>query len=156
MLNRRKQTAVGELVRDDLEVLPLMNLFVVLIPMLLLSAVFVEMSVIRMNLPFEVATEEQNEIDGIEENLLLAVTIREEQFVIEGKMIPTTAVPRGGENERRELQAALESVAGAHPENEEIMIIAEAETKYDTIIGVMDVVRAAGLPQISLLGANHR
>ena len=47
-----------QLVEADLDIMPLMNLFVVLIPMLLLSAVFVEINAIEMDLPGDGATAE--------------------------------------------------------------------------------------------------
>ena len=53
---RKRQRSLGEHVEGDLEILPLMNLFVVLIPMLLISAVFVHLTVIRMNLPSDDAS----------------------------------------------------------------------------------------------------
>jgi len=47
----RKRRRSREIVAADIEVMPLMNLFIVLIPLLLLSAVFIEVSVIDMALP---------------------------------------------------------------------------------------------------------
>jgi biopolymer transport protein ExbD len=44
-------------------------------------------------------------------------------------------------------------VVAQHPENEEIMIISQPHTRYEDIIAVMDVSREAGLPSVSLLGA---
>lgn len=168
----KKRMGLGKAIESDLEILPLMNLFVVLIPMLLLSAVFLEMSVIRMNLPPEVAADEAQDNAGAKESLLLAVTIRDDAFVIEGRGIDKMVVARertnavvsedgmmGTEGETvsaaSRLQELLAGIAAAHPENEEAMVIARKQTRYDDIVVVMDAVRDAGMPQISLLGADN-
>ncbi|NNE08590.1 MAG: hypothetical protein HKN20_08515 [Gemmatimonadetes bacterium] len=184
----KKRMGLGKAIESDLEILPLMNLFVVLIPMLLLSAVFLEMSVIRMNLPPEVAADEAQDDSGAEESLLLAVTIRDDAFVVEGRGIETIViarektrpVARGGTPAAEDgspvdgasfagspvddiappgaaarLQELLAEIAAAHPENEEAMVIARKQTRYDDIVVVMDAVRDAGMPQISLLGTDN-
>lgn len=174
----KKRMGLGNSIESDLEILPLMNLFVVLIPMLLLSAVFLEMSVIRMNLPPEVAADEAQDDSGAEESLLLAVTIRDDAFVVEGRGIETMVIARekrqpvaqGGAPATRDgapvdeavapgaaarLQELLAEIVAAHPENEEAMVIARKQTRYDDIVVVMDAVRDAGMPQISLLGADN-
>ncbi len=167
----KKRMGLGNAIESDLEILPLMNLFVVLIPMLLLSAVFLEISVIRMNLPPEVAAEDAQDNSGAKESLLLAVTIRDDAFVVEGRGIETAVIARetakadaggvvpaaedGAPSAETRLQELLAGIAAAHPENEEAMVIARKQTRYDDIVGVMDAVRDAGMPQISLLGAGN-
>jgi biopolymer transport protein ExbD len=46
----------------------------------------------------------------------------------------------------------LSEIASQHPENQEIMIISQATTRYEDIITVMDISRDSGLPSVSLLG----
>lgn len=131
----------------DLEILPLMNLFVVLIPMLLLSAVFLEMSVVRMSPPAESA--ELPDLEG--DRLLLAVTITPEHYIVEGIGIETNRVKRGGGSEAMELREILERINLDHPENQNVMILSEPATKYETIVRVMDITRESGAPRVSLL-----
>ncbi len=141
-----------ELVENDLDIMPLMNLFVALIPMLLISAVFLNVTVIEMDAPPEgVAAESEQKIT---EPLHLAVTIREDYFVVEGNKLKKSVIDRSGDDPEEALSVALTAVVAAHPDNRDVMIISEAETRYNDIISVMDITRAAGLPSASLLGAN--
>lgn len=141
-----------ELVENDLDIMPLMNLFVALIPMLLISAVFLNVTVIDM----DSAPDEAAEISGAEAEppLLLAVTIRPEVFVIEGNHLSKQVVDRRSATAGADLAAKLAAIVAAHPDNKEVMIIAEASTRYNDIINIMDLTRAAGLPSASLLGAD--
>ena len=93
LLQDAGQRSLGEYVEGDLEILPLMNLFVVLIPMLLISAVFVHMSVIRMNLPSDEAAEAAAE----RERLGLSVEIQEEVWVVKGRRLEARTIDRLGE-----------------------------------------------------------
>jgi biopolymer transport protein ExbD len=127
-----------------------MNLFVVLIPMLLLSAVFVELAVIRMGLPSDDAEPAPAEP---RESLGLAVAIEDDRWIIRAEKIEPTAIARDGEAAIEALQAALADVGTRFPENRDVVILSRPHTKYDDIISVMDVSRATGLENVSLLGA---
>lgn len=134
----------------DLEILPLMNLFVVLIPMLLLSAVFLEMSVVRMSPPAESTAA----ADSPGDKLMLAVTVAPDCYVVEGIGIPAERVDRSDGAGEERLRRALESIGRAYPENENVMILSEDRTRYETIVRVMDIAREAGTPHVSLLGTD--
>ena len=147
-MNNRRTQRFHKLVEADLEIMPLMNLFVVLIPMLLLSAVFVEIAAIRMSAPGDSADSEPP-APGLE----LAVVIHEQNYVIRGRNIPVTEIARSNRNDTAaadQLLEALQEIATAHPENDALRIISQNSTKYDEIVAVMDQSRDAGIPQISL------
>ena len=146
---RKRQRSLGEYVEGDLEILPLMNLFVVLIPMLLISAVFVHMSVIRMNLPSDEAAEAAAE----HERLGLSVEIQEEVWVVKGRRLEARTIDRLGEQADEDLRAVLAAVKADHPSEEDVVIVSEPETRYDDIVEVMDASRESGLPNISLSGS---
>jgi biopolymer transport protein ExbD len=141
-------------VNCDLELRPLMNVFIVLIPMLLMSAVFVEIRTIEMSLPqaAEAAADQAEPFD-------LAIRIRRDAYIIEanGALIravgrpPAASVP--GIATAAQITAALAEVLAAHPKHDEIRIVAEATTRYQEIVAVMDLARAAGLPRVALEGA---
>ena len=142
-----------ELVEDDLDIMPLMNLFVAMIPMLLISAVFLNVTVIDMQSPPEGLSADQ--AARTDEPLHLAVTIREKFYVVEGNRLAKVVIDRSAAGPEDALTAALQSVVASHPDNRDVMIISEAATRYDDIIAVMDLTRAAGLPSASLLGADR-
>ncbi|HEU4930044.1 MAG TPA: biopolymer transporter ExbD [Candidatus Krumholzibacteria bacterium] len=137
------------IVDGNLELMPLMNVFVALIPMLLLSAVFIKLAVIDLSAPPEAQSEAANDAPA----LALAVTIKEGYFVVEGDRIESRVIARTSDNAKQQLGDALAEIATQFPANHDIMIISQANTRYEDIVAVMDISRDAGLPGVSLLGA---
>lgn len=149
-MRRSTRRGYREVIESDLEIMPLMNLFVALIPMLLISAVFVNVAVIDMKLPTDVSEAEL--ASGTKKALNLAVTIRDEHFVVEGHKLRKQVVAREDEDADTQLATILGSIKEQYPDNEEIMIISQPRTRYEDIIRVMDVSRESGMGAISLLG----
>lgn len=149
---RDRRKSWREIVAADVDLLPLMNLFIVLIPMLLLSAVFLEIRVIEMNLPSEASASAQPDFE-------LAVRILDRAYVVEatgaaGRTIARPTLTPGeapGEAEA-ELARTLSELAATHPDHHEIRIVADATTRYEEIITVMDLARGAGFSQTALSG----
>jgi biopolymer transport protein ExbD len=148
---RRRSRSKRQATEDDLELLPLMNLFVVLIPMLLLSAVFIELAVIKMNLPSDEATPPKSEA----EKLGLSIAITDEQFVVKGRRLPTTSIDRATEDAEERLRGTLAGLTEQYPEEHAVVILSQAETRYDDIVSVMDVSRETGFGNISLSGGSQ-
>jgi len=138
-----------KMVEGELDLLPMMNVFIVLIPMLLTSAVFLKVTVIDTNVPSGAASESTGE----EKNLSLAVTIKDDYFVVEGDGIDKRVIVRADADADAQLALALADVVTQHPDNRDVMIISEPKTHYRDIIAVMDISRASGLPSASLVGA---
>lgn len=132
----------------ELDLLPMMNVFIVLIPMLLTSAVFLKVTVIDTNVPSATGTAPAGE------SLSLAITIKDDYFVVEGKGIASRVIARTDADASAKLAAALAEVALSHPGNQDVIIISQPKTRYQDIIAVMDVARTSGLPSASLLGAS--
>lgn len=132
----------------ELDLLPMMNVFIVLIPMLLSSAVFLKVTVIDTNVPSNAEASAAPKPD-----LSLAITIKDDYFVVEGKGIPSSVIARKDADAPEKLAAALASVVVQHPDTQDVIIISEPKTRYQDIIAVMDISRASGLPSASLLGA---
>jgi len=136
------------LTEGELDLLPMMNVFIVLIPMLLTSAVFLKVTVIDTNVPSASASPAPES-----DNLSLAITIKDDYFVVEGDGIASRAIARKDADAPAQLAAALAAVVAAHPDHQDVIIISEPKTRYQDIIAVMDISRASGLPSASLLGA---
>jgi len=145
---RRNFRKMGE---GELDLLPMMNVFIVLIPMLLTSAVFLKVTVIDTNVPTANADPSQSP----RESLALAITIKDDYFVVEGKGIASRVIARKDADASTKLAAALADVVTQHPDNQDVIIISQPKTRYQDIISVMDVARASGLPAASLLGAQE-
>jgi biopolymer transport protein ExbD len=153
---RSKRKTFRSRVAAELELMPMLNVFITIIPLLLLSAAFVPVTVIQASLPAGAPAAQAS--DG---PLELTVAIRDDAFIVEGNGLPARAIPRpasaadsaGVQTARAELGAALQEIAAARPDHREVRIVAEATTRYEVIIDVMDVARAAGLPDVALAGA---
>jgi biopolymer transport protein ExbD len=148
MTMRRARRSCRPVVQDDLELLPLMNLFVAIIPMLLISAVFINISVIDMNAPADAA-----DAAAARENLALTITIDDTRFVLEGRSIARTTIQRAEADADQQLASALAGIAGRYPDNQDVIVVSQPDTRYSDIVAVMDISREAGLPSVSLLGA---
>ena len=146
---RKRTKSFKQHIEADLEILPLMNLFVVLIPMLLLSAVFLEIAVIKMQLPSDdtPANEEKRE------RLDLSIAISDGAWVVKGKRLTAQTIERSDEASEEQLRSLLASIKADHPQEEAVVIRSQETTRYDDIVQVMDASRESGLPNISLAGS---
>jgi len=146
-------------INSDLELRPLMNVFIVLIPMLLMSAVFVEIRVIEMSLPQAAQAAEP----AADISFDPAVRILDDTYVVEVNGAVVQSVARAAadadgtlpaRSAASQLTQVLSSLAAGHPDHKEIRIVAQATTHYQEIIGLMDIARAAGMPQAGLEGGS--
>lgn len=147
-------------VNTDLKLMPLMNIIIALIPMLLLSAVFLEVKVIETSLPRD-ADASAAAAEPATPPLDLAVHVRGDVYVIEGHGVSPLLVPRHAATAAPDsatallLSQALRAIASSHPGTTEIRIVAEARTHYQEVIALMDVARSAGLVNAALEGAGE-
>jgi len=157
MRSRRAHQKVLK-VNTDLKLMPLMNIIIALIPMLLLSAVFLEVKVIETSLPRD-ADASTAAAQPATPPLDLAVHVRGDVYVIEGHGVSPLLVPRRATAAAPDsaatllLSQALKAITAAHPGTTEVRIVAEARTRYQEVIALMDVARAAGLVNPALEGA---
>lgn len=136
-----------KIIEADLDIMPLMNLFVVLIPMLLLSAVFVEISAIDMDAP--AAAEE---VSTPRESLDLAIEVRADRYVVRGRGLRERTIARDEASADTTLAAHLDRLRRDHPDESAVRILSPPRVRYQEIITVMDISRSVGLGAISLVG----
>ena len=149
---RRKRKRHLESVTSEIELMPMLNVFISIIPLLLLSAAFVPVTVIKTTLPSDQAAAVEAEAP-----LDLAIHIHPTAYQLEvsGAIVQSIARdPKGGEaaakQSRAELEQAVQGLAATHPGHREVRIVSESRTRYEEIVEVMDVARGAGLPEASL------
>jgi biopolymer transport protein ExbD len=142
--NRRKKRHTKS-IHSELELMPMLNVFIAIIPLLLLSAAFVPVTVIKTTLPATGAA-----VAVRDAPLDLAVVIQADRYVIllDGGELRT--VLRSSPDPTAEMTAALKAFAASHPEHREVRIVSRSDTRYEEIIAVMDMARAAGLPEAAL------
>lgn len=134
-VHRRKHPAA------ELNITAFMNLMVVLVPFLLMTAVFTHITVLDLNLPTPTdAAQQQPDKPPYE----LRVTIREQYLAISdnrGGLIQT--VKRDGSaKDFSRLNDTLKQVKARLPDHTAVTILAEQTTSYDDLIQVMDSARS--------------
>ena len=138
--SRRK--AVEEV---ELDITAFMNLMIVLVPVLLLGMVFSQISVVDVRLPDMAAGDTPEQ----ELNKQIELVIRKDQLQIDYPQgIPLKVLPKNeqGEYDFATLSLVLQEVKrqlrekGIEKNN--ITILSEPDTDYQTIISAMDTVRS--------------
>src|SRR5262249_34602382 len=158
LIMRRRPPRKALTVNTDLKLMPLMNIIIALIPMLLLSAVFLEVKVIETSLPRDADPSAPAAVPATPP-LDLAVHVRANVYVIEGHGVGALLVsrrpgaPAPDSVATLELAQALRAITAAHPGTTDVRIVAEARTRYQEVIALMDVARDAGLVNAALEGA---
>jgi biopolymer transport protein ExbD len=123
-----------------LEITAFINLIVVLVPFLLSTAVFSRLAVMDMTLPAPGSA-----LDQLKGNdLQLEVVIRKDAFEVGdriGGLIER--IPRRGDEEQdlHALSALMVQVKAKFPDKNEATVLAEPDTPYEQIVGVMDAMR---------------
>src|SRR5262245_13302847 len=152
---RGKRARHRESVVSEIELMPMLNVFISIIPLLLLSAAFVPVTVIKTTLPSDQAVTAE---EAAPLSLAIHIHPRAFQLEIDGKIVGNIARDPGeGESgairARKELEEALQAIAAEHPGHREVQIVSEPRTRYEEIVGAMDAARAAGLPEATLAEA---
>ena len=141
-----------------LNIAPMMNLMVVLIPLLLTSAEFVKLGVIELNLPPTASGPEGQKLAELPQEdirkLDLTVTITDRGFFISSSLAvlsgekegePTIPLDTTG-YDFQSLSARLyeikQKAGNRFPDIEHIIIMAEPDIDYQTIISTMDASRS--------------
>ena len=123
----------------DLDVTPFMNLMIVLVPVLLLSMVFTHTTVIDLNFP---TGEGGGEADP--DAVHLEVVVTPDSLVVadgRGGVIKTIDHVNGRPDLDR-LSLVMQEVKRRMPDKQDITILLEEDTDYQTLVFVMDRVRA--------------
>jgi biopolymer transport protein ExbD len=147
----RKKKRRGPAEPEDLNLLPLMSLFVALVPALLYSAVFVPVAALGLDFPGTGGA-------ASESPLALAVRLSETAYAVEG--VPDSAyapIPRdaGAEAALGELRAQLDGVHARFPTSGGAILVVSPQVPYKDVVQVMDQVREAGFGNSTLLGASE-
>jgi biopolymer transport protein ExbD len=155
----RRKRRQKPLESTDIELMPMLNVFMAIIPLLLLGAAFVPVNVIPATLP--AAASGAAPAASTEEPLDLVIRIRPEAYLVLVNGVSAREVARpltadGPATEaaegvaRAELLVVLKEVAAAHTGEREVRIVSRGSTRYREIVDVMDASRAAGLPEAAL------
>jgi len=135
--SRRKKAKRNNKV--ELDITAFMNLMVVLVPFLLMTAVFTNISVLDLKLPGMNAAQPDTKKSVFE----LQVTVRKDAIDLsdtKGGLIKHIPITKSGYNYPL-LNQTLKLIKFKFPEKTNITILSEPYVSYDTIVSLMDTVR---------------
>ncbi|MDX1480941.1 MAG: biopolymer transporter ExbD [Woeseiaceae bacterium] len=124
----------------ELNITAFMNLMVILVPFLLITAVFSRLAILELNLP-GASTEPA---DPQEELVFqLEVIVRESQIEVGDRNVGALGVyPNAdGGYDFEALSAKLAEIKERYPQKTDASILLEPDISYDTLVQVMDRVR---------------
>jgi biopolymer transport protein ExbD len=126
----------------ELNTTTFLNLMVVLVPFLLITAVFSRMAVIELNLPSSTSTSAAAEVGFRPE-----VVVRELGLEITNGTQIIASIPKvDGEYDMVTLGQYMRSLKEDYSDVDAASVLVEPQVPYDYLIQVMDVVRSADIP----------
>ena len=140
---RRMETTV------ELNITAFMNLMVILVPFLLITAVFSRMTVLELNLPALNAKSEENKEIKLQLQILVTedlLTVQDANLGVFRKIARTDSGQAFDDIERKvwkPLREILLELKNRFPEEQNITLLIDKPVSYNTMIAIMDRVRAA-------------
>ena len=126
----------------ELLLVPMIDIFTVLVTFLLMTAVFSRITVLELELP---STSEGPAVT--EPEFRLEVILRQEGFELTNGTSVIAAVPKvGGEYDLKALSELAQSLKSDHPDVVDASVLLEPEIAYDDLIQVMDAIRSVEKP----------
>ncbi|MGB5247360.1 MAG: biopolymer transporter ExbD [Woeseia sp.] len=125
----------------ELNITAFMNLMVILVPFLLITAVFSRLAILELNLPGS----SSEPADEQEQVFQLEIIVRTDRIEVGDRNVGTLGVyPVGTDGyDFAAMSDKLAELKAAYPEKTDASILLEAEIPYDTLVQVMDRVRVA-------------
>lgn len=127
--------------KADLDITVFMNLMVILVPFLLITAVFSRMAVLELYLPG--ASSEPAALE--DRSFQLEITVRKDQIEVGDRNLGAFGVyPVDADGyDFDALSEKLSEIKKNYPAKTDASILLEADIPYDTLVQVMDRVRVA-------------
>jgi biopolymer transport protein ExbD len=128
---------------SEMNITAFMNLMVILVPFLLITAVFTRLTILELNLPAGGASGPDLK------QLQLEVIIRADALEIgERNAGVLKRIEKTGKGyDYKTLSQTLQSVKEKFPDKTQATILSEPNTPYDTLVQVMDTVRVVSSAQ---------
>jgi len=124
----------------DLNITAFMNLMVILVPFLLITAVFSRLAILELNLPGS-STES---VDPQEQTFQLEVIVREGKIEVGDRNQGLLGIYPSNEEGAYDFDALsgkLSELKDKYPDKTDASILLESDIAYDTLVQVMDRVR---------------
>lgn len=124
----------------ELNITAFMNLMVILVPFLLITAVFSRLAILELNLP-GASTEPADPQDELV--FQLEVIVRDAAIEVGDRNLGAFGIypNEGGAYDFDALSAKLAEIKARYPDKTDAAILLEPDISYDTLVQVMDRVR---------------
>lgn len=131
----------------ELNITAFLNLMVILVPFLLITAVFSRITVLELNLPSKDAIAKQEE----KIKLQLELVIRKDSFEVRDSNLGRIKYIERNEAETnwKVFTDILVEIKTRFPDEQKITLLLEPKINYKTLIQVMDRVRSADVVQFT-------
>jgi len=142
----------------ELDMVPMMNLFTVLVPILLLAAVFANITVLELEIPPPASGEAGVQVAPEATALNLVVVVAEEAITVGGNggFLPSILRDEAGAFDTEALSALLLTVRDEYPDETNVTVASESAIHYEEIVSVMDICRDGGFTDIALCALHDR
>lgn len=126
----------------EIDVTTFLNLMVVLVPFLLITAVFSRLTIVELNLPSTA-----NGPNTQQEGFNLEVIVREPGIELTNGRDVIASIPnKDDEFDFETLSDYIIELKQQYPDQEAAAVLMEAQIPYDYLIRVMDIVRSVEVP----------
>ena len=125
--------------RNEINIVPMLDIFTILLFVLIFTAVFSKTHIVELNLPAQ-STEPLKLPDGLQ----LEVVVRKDGLLVQDRNTgPLQPFPNVGQAYDFEgLSAYLSRIKVRYPDLRSATVLLEPDVPYDTIISTMDAVRS--------------
>jgi len=132
----------------EVNITAFMNLMVILVPFLLITAVFSRITILELNLPTP-GSANQAAKQGEPEKLQLEVIVRQQSIEIgdrkRGLLNLVAITPDGGH--LQQVSDMLQQIKARFPDKLDVTLLLESDIPYERLVEMMDTLRVAQVKQ---------
>jgi biopolymer transport protein ExbD len=134
----------------ELLLVPMIDIFTVLVTFLLMTAVFSRITIMQIDLPSSAAAKPAEPLFRLE------VIIRQDGFELsDGKQLIGTIPKVNDAYDLSSLTARVLDVKREHPAAEEVSVLSERKVPYNELVQAMDAIRSTEVPATDALVAGQ-
>jgi len=127
----------------ELNITSFMNLMVVLVPFLLITAVFSRITILELSVPTASGGSQV-----VKPNFAIEVIVRKAGLELANGSSVVAAIPNQlGEYDLEKLTRILLRLKSDYPEKDDATVLMEPDIQYDHLIRVMDTLRETEIPE---------
>jgi biopolymer transport protein ExbD len=142
-MRRRRKRGHRQKDPGELNIMPFMNLMVILLPFLLITAVFSRTAVLELNLPGPSSQE------SAQPDFALEITLRSDRIEVGDRTTGLLTELESGASgyDLEGLSAYLMQVKVRFPDKVDATLLVEPQVSYEAVVHVMDAVRSTPMNQ---------